>query len=158
MEFLTIDHPNGDGAAHRRRLKGTRNCTDSVYHDLKKRGFPVGEVRVLCWNCNCARGFFGYCPREKQNKGQYREFLPPPPIKPGKLTESDRAEIRLRFRKAYNRTNAKDLATEFGVSTRAIYQLVYKEEEYEHARDQEATATSGARTEGGIGRIQSSSS
>jgi len=57
-EFLTIDHPNNDGAAHRKTLKGL-----SIYKWLKDENYPDG-FRVLCWNCNCSRGNYGYCPHE----------------------------------------------------------------------------------------------
>lgn len=59
IEFLTIDHVNGDGHEHRRQVgKGRR-----IYADIKKQGFPQnGRFRVLCLNCNIALGFYGYCP------------------------------------------------------------------------------------------------
>lgn len=57
-EFLSIDHVNGDGSAHRKRL-GIGG--DAFYRWLKSQGYPPG-FRVLCFNCNLALGFFGYCP------------------------------------------------------------------------------------------------
>lgn len=57
IEFLTIDHINGNGSKHRKEVgSGT-----AFYHWLKKNNFPEG-YRVLCFNCNCSLGFFGYCP------------------------------------------------------------------------------------------------
>ena len=35
--------------------------TKLLYKILRARGFPLG-YRVLCHNCNLARGFYGYCP------------------------------------------------------------------------------------------------
>lgn len=61
IEFLTLDHIYGDGAKHKRSLKLTKGCSSEVYRHLVKEGFPDG-FRVLCFNCNCALGFFGYCP------------------------------------------------------------------------------------------------
>lgn len=61
-EFLSIDHPNNDGAAHRRSINMA-----SLRHWLKRQGFPPG-YRVLCMNCNFARGRFGYCPHEKERQ------------------------------------------------------------------------------------------
>lgn len=58
IEFLSIDHIDGRGAAHRRSLK-----TSNIYPWLRAQGYPPG-FRVLCLNCNCARGFCGYCPHE----------------------------------------------------------------------------------------------
>ena len=59
IEFLTLDHIAGDGAEHRRKLKTSSG--NNFYQKLKKLGFPPG-LRVLCYNCNCALGKFGYCP------------------------------------------------------------------------------------------------
>ena len=57
FEFLSIDHINGDGAAHRQKV--------AVYDDLKKRGFPQDEYQLLCMNCNFSKGQYGYCPHQK---------------------------------------------------------------------------------------------
>lgn len=61
-EFLSIDHIGGGGNAHRKALK---RGGYSFYYWLKKNGYPPG-FRVLCYNCNLARGFYGYCPHEKK--------------------------------------------------------------------------------------------
>lgn len=63
-EFLAVDHTNGDGAAHRREA-GMSNGT-RIYCWLKKHGFPKDRFRLLCHNCNLARGFYGYCPHERE--------------------------------------------------------------------------------------------
>ena len=59
-EFLTIDHIEGGGNKHRDTIKryGT-----AFYQWLRKFGYPPG-YRILCYNCNCARGRVGYCPHE----------------------------------------------------------------------------------------------
>jgi hypothetical protein len=64
-EFLTIDHLNNDGAEHR-RAEGVGGS--GIYWWLRRNGYPPG-FRVLCWNCNCARGQFGYCPHERETTG-----------------------------------------------------------------------------------------
>lgn len=62
-EFLSIDHINGrKSSLHRAGITGK-----AVYKWLKARGFPKDEFRLLCYNCNCARGHLGYCPHEKEN-------------------------------------------------------------------------------------------
>ena len=53
--FLTLDHINGGG----RKDGGSR----SLYIKLINSGFPPG-FRVLCINCNFAKGQFGFCPHE----------------------------------------------------------------------------------------------
>lgn len=62
IEFLALDHINGGGNKHRRDEKIGR-----MDMWLKRNGFPSG-FRVLCHNCNMARGFYGYCPHEKENE------------------------------------------------------------------------------------------
>ncbi len=62
LEFLTLDHVNNDGAAHRKEL-GWRKGGQALYPLLKKLGFPDG-FQVLCFNCNCGRGR-GVCPHVK---------------------------------------------------------------------------------------------
>ena len=60
IEFLTIDHINGGGTAHRKKLHGGGI---KVYNWLRKNNFPK-EFQVLCMNCNFAKGKFGYCPHK----------------------------------------------------------------------------------------------
>ena len=61
-EFLTIDHIAGGGSVHRRALR--RPGGHLFYVWLRHQGFPKG-FRLLCFNCNSARGFWGYCPHER---------------------------------------------------------------------------------------------
>lgn len=60
-EFLTVDHINGGGNEHRRSLKGAH-----INRWLVVNNFPEG-FRILCYNCNCARGYCGYCPHEREH-------------------------------------------------------------------------------------------
>lgn len=57
-EFLTIDHIMGGGLAHRKQI-GTY-----IIGDIIRNNFPSG-YQILCFNCNCAKGFYGYCPHER---------------------------------------------------------------------------------------------
>lgn len=59
VEFLTIDHIDGDGAEHRRAIG--RGSGLATYRWLRNNGYPKG-FRVLCWNCNAALHMFGKCP------------------------------------------------------------------------------------------------
>lgn len=65
-EFLAIDHIAGGGRRHKAAI-GKRG--NGFIRWLARRSFPSG-YRVLCHNCNCARGFYGFCPHEV--KGQAR--------------------------------------------------------------------------------------
>lgn len=62
-EFLTIDHINGGGVQHRKELKAQKTSQD-IYRYLIKNNFPDG-YRVLCYNCNCCLGHYGYCPHSQ---------------------------------------------------------------------------------------------
>ena len=62
-EFLNIDHTNGGGRAHRDKDFGGKSGS-IFYRWLIKNGYP-SEFRVLCWNCNCSIGLFGYCPHKQ---------------------------------------------------------------------------------------------
>ncbi len=72
IEFLTIDHENGDGGEFRRNSNGKNGESGSLagnnfYGWLKKRGFPDDlGLRILCFNCNCSIGAYGYCPHQKE--------------------------------------------------------------------------------------------
>lgn len=63
MEFLSIDHINNNGAAHRKTLSKSYQCGGGFYRWLRDHGYPPG-YQVLCFNCNFAKGHFGYCPHE----------------------------------------------------------------------------------------------
>lgn len=71
LEFLSIDHLDGDGAEHRRSLikeKGWKSktgnmCGHHFYLWLKQNNYPPG-FRVLCMNCNFSIAKFGYCPHQ----------------------------------------------------------------------------------------------
>ena len=63
-EFLTVDHIDGKGHLHRHPITGRKINLNSW---LKVYGYPKYNFRLLCWNCNCARGKYGYCPHEVIN-------------------------------------------------------------------------------------------
>lgn len=62
FEFLSIDHVDGKGNEHRKLMKAQGYTQLPLW--LKAHGFPEG-FRILCYNCNLARGFVGYCPHER---------------------------------------------------------------------------------------------
>ena len=56
--FLTIDHIHRDGRLDRQNgLVGQK-----LYQHLRRNNYPKERYRVLCYNCNLARGFYGLCP------------------------------------------------------------------------------------------------
>lgn len=64
LDFLTLDHVNNDGAAHRKELKADSRRTltgRNMYKWAKENDFPP-KFQVACLNCNWARSM-------KRNKG-----------------------------------------------------------------------------------------
>ena len=66
LEFLCIDHINGGGRKELREKFNNRSYT--FFNWLKKNNFPAQDYRVLCHNCNMARGLYGYCPHERERE------------------------------------------------------------------------------------------
>ena len=60
IEFLSVDHVNGGGEKQKREL----GIGSDMYSWLIRNNFPEEGYRVLCFNCNMARGFYGYCPHD----------------------------------------------------------------------------------------------
>jgi len=58
--FLTLDHINGDGKAHRMKLGS------HTYADLRRQGWPKDGYRLLCWNCNAMTRFGRTCPHDEE--------------------------------------------------------------------------------------------
>lgn len=61
-KFLAVDHKFGGGTKARR--EGPIRPGVQLHLWLRKKGFPTAEFRLLCHNCNMARGLYGSCPHE----------------------------------------------------------------------------------------------
>lgn len=61
IEFLTIDHINGGGRQHRKKIGVT------IDNWLVANDFPRG-FQILCFNCNQAKAIYGECPHKYLNK------------------------------------------------------------------------------------------
>lgn len=61
IEFLTIDHINGDGNKHRKMEPAAKD----ICYWLRSHKYPNG-YRVLCMNCNFAMRFNKECPHQKK--------------------------------------------------------------------------------------------
>ena len=57
FEFLAVDHINGGGDAHRRKVGSGSNMIEWIITS----NFP-DIFQVLCHNCNQAIGYYGSCP------------------------------------------------------------------------------------------------
>jgi hypothetical protein len=62
LYFLTIDHVNNDGASEKRQLGNSSAIVRKVYREPRSSAY-----QLLCFNCNCAKGFFGSCPHTWPN-------------------------------------------------------------------------------------------
>ena len=72
--FLTLDHVDGNGTAHRLKLFGRINSAGQTFYKyLFDNGFPNDpELQVLCANCNLAT-HNGRCPHlRKSDSGDFR--------------------------------------------------------------------------------------
>lgn len=68
IKFLTIDHINNDGKAHRQEING------NTYFWLKKNNYPKDNFRLLCYNCNIGRAKNGgICPHEEERNAKKKE-------------------------------------------------------------------------------------
>jgi hypothetical protein len=68
-EFLTVDHINGGGNAHRKMLQKSKSPHPggkSFYIWLRNNKFPKDAYRLLCMNCNWSLGKRGYCPHNRK--------------------------------------------------------------------------------------------
>jgi hypothetical protein len=57
LDFLTIDHINGGGRAEGLSSMDMHKAIFNGARDAK-------DLRSLCYNCNCSRGMYGFCPHE----------------------------------------------------------------------------------------------
>jgi hypothetical protein len=64
-EFLTLEHKNGGGRNDRRKRSDI-----AIWKDAAFSPDAADRFEILCYNCNCSRGFLGYCPcqRTRQQK------------------------------------------------------------------------------------------
>ncbi len=58
MEFLALDHINGDGRSQRQK-----HGAGIGFYNYVKKHWPT-DLRILCHNCNQAIGLYGYCPHK----------------------------------------------------------------------------------------------
>ncbi len=63
VQFLALDHVNGDGSIERRTLKTTTGT--HIYLHAIRLGYP-DTYRILCHNCNSSFGYYGFCPHERE--------------------------------------------------------------------------------------------
>lgn len=58
--FLTIDHIDSRGGAHRKNVKNNYQAGGiGFYRWLRANGWPKDNLRLLCFNCNCGRHYRG---------------------------------------------------------------------------------------------------
>jgi len=65
-KFLTLEHSEGGGQKERIELKGKYDSI-KLYKFLIRKNFPKG-YKILCFNCNIAKGLYGECPHSQKNE------------------------------------------------------------------------------------------
>lgn len=60
--ILTIDHSKSGGRKEQKELEAKGK---SFYQWLINNNYPQDNYQLLCYNCNCSKGFYGYCPHQK---------------------------------------------------------------------------------------------
>ena len=63
IEFLAIDHVNGDGAEHRKSV----HPGHGLYKWIRDHGYPP-DFQILCFNCNWAKGNDSECPHQRERR------------------------------------------------------------------------------------------
>jgi len=66
QEFLTIDHIQGGGTTERKRLSSYAIYADAIEMFKENEEEARKIYRLLCYNCNCAIGAYGYCPHNQK--------------------------------------------------------------------------------------------
>lgn len=77
IAFLTLDHIDGDGKAHRAELtaqEGRPMAGYNFYRWLEAHGFPPG-IQCLCFNCNVAKRTYRACPHQEGGGTVTRRLL-----------------------------------------------------------------------------------
>lgn len=69
LDFLTIDHIDENGSAHRKSIggKSTNYCGEKFYAWLIRKGLPPG-YQTACFNCNIGKHRNGICPHQKRKR------------------------------------------------------------------------------------------
>lgn len=66
--MLTFDHIVGNG--YKTGIRAVK-LVYAVIREYKESGYPNSKYRILCWNCNMSRGFYGYCPHQGNGHKPY---------------------------------------------------------------------------------------
>jgi len=111
LEFLSLDHINGGGNAHRKDVVGS-----DLYGWIKRNDFPAG-FRVLCHNCNQSMGAFGYSPAEDPELA----MGPPPPPRTFQGTPDDVLAVMNKYSHLPSGEGFKRVAEELGCAVGTVY-------------------------------------
>lgn len=60
FEFLTIEHIKGQ-----KGIKASKKELGNVAYGRATKEYRPDLYTILCWNCNCSKGRYGYCPHQK---------------------------------------------------------------------------------------------
>lgn len=71
IHFLTVEHKTPEALDRHRYPNGRRRTAWQLLRLIAKEGFP-DDITILCFNCNMARGFYGFCPHQEHSVEQRR--------------------------------------------------------------------------------------
>lgn len=140
IEFLSIDHIFNDGAEHRRK---TGEVGALLYSKLKRDGYPKGRLQVLCYNCNGAKGFYGYCPHITCAQEIFGFEVSKERVIRNRLTNKQKEKpqiIKARYRRGMSEKKEQEIAErylrggismakvgiEYGVSINVVHRAVHE--------------------------------
>lgn len=76
MEFLTLDHMDGNGGDHRKSFRGDHSSGTQIIRQLIAENFPPG-YQILCFSCNVGKHRSGVnrCPHQLEVSALWKSFI-----------------------------------------------------------------------------------
>lgn len=74
IHFLTVEHMTVGSRERHRYDNGKRISGTKLLRLIASEGFP-DDITVMCFNCNCARGQYGFCPHEHPDNPFMRRYV-----------------------------------------------------------------------------------
>ena len=96
-DFLSIDHINGGGIEDRHQYKKWSHYLRSILDTPKEE--VNDKYQILCYNCNCAKGFHGKCPHKFNYDIPLELIITNRGIKQTHLSEEERYQRYLKIKR-----------------------------------------------------------
>ncbi len=72
LDFLNVDHRDGTGHLDRKKNLYASSLYSAI---VGQRYENIVNLRILCYNCNCAFGSYGVCPHKAQDTTNYENCI-----------------------------------------------------------------------------------